>query len=90
MKVSRYKNGNPKRQSRFICLCCMRENMLVTGIQRKQQREKEHIKDLFCLHCSCITKNIEVRYCDSYDEIYEFAKKKRENYYTDNIERQVV
>lgn len=90
IKVSRYKNGNPKRQSRFICLCCMRENMLVTGIQRKQQREKEHIKDLFCLHCSCITKNIEVRYCDSYDEIYEFAKKKRENYYTDNIERQVV
>lgn len=83
IKVSRYKNGNPKRQSRFICLCCMRENMLVTGIQRKQQREKEHIKDLFCLHCSCITKNIEVRYCDSYDEIYEFAKKKRENYYTE-------
>lgn len=57
---------------------------------KKQQREKEHIKDLFCLHCSCITKNIEVRYCDSYDEIYEFAQKKRENYYTDNIERQVV
>ena len=64
--------------------------MLVTGIQRKQQREKEHIKDLFCLHCSCITKNIEVRYCDFYDEIYELAKKKRENYYTDDIERQVV
>lgn len=33
-----------------------------------------------------ITYNEEVRYCDSYDEIYELAKKKRENYYIDNYE----
>lgn len=62
---------------------------MVTGIQRKQQREKGHIKDLFCLNCRCITKNIEVRYCDSYDEIYELAKIKRENYYTDEYESEV-
>ena len=88
--MCRYKNGNPKRQSRFICLHCMNENMVVAGIQRKQQREKGHIKDISCLYCKSITKNIEIRYCDSYDEIYELAKNKRENYYTDNIEEQVV
>lgn len=60
--------------------------MLVTGIQRKQQREKGHVKDITCLNCKCITKNIEVRYCDCYNEIYKLAKKKRENYYIDNNE----
>ena len=87
--MSRYKNGNPKRQSRFICLKCLNENMLARGIQRKCQREKEHVKNLFCLSCKMITYNEEVRYCDSYDEIYELAKKKRENYYIDNYEREV-
>lgn len=87
--MSRYKNGNPKRQSKFICLHCMKENMLVTGIQRKQQREKGHVKDLYCLRCGFVTKNEEVRYCDSYDEIFELAKIKGENYYTDKYEREV-
>ena len=27
--MSRYKNGNPKRQSRFICLQCLQENKLL-------------------------------------------------------------
>ena len=63
--------------------------MMVAGIQRKQQREKGHIKDLFCLRCGFITKNEEVRYCDSYDEIFKLAKIKRENYYTNEYEREV-
>ena len=81
--MSRYKNGNPKRQSRFICLKCMQENMLANGIQRKKQREKGHIKNLYCLKCQEITYNHEVRYCDSYTEAYEHAKQIRENYYTE-------
>ena len=34
-----------------------------------------------------VTKCIEVRFCDSYEEIFEVAKIKRENYYIDNYER---
>lgn len=83
--MSGYKNGNPKKQSRFICMKCMRENMIVTGMQRKNQREIGHTKDIFCIGCKEITKNIEVRYCDNYDEIFEKAKVKRENYYTNEI-----
>lgn len=88
--MSRCKNGNPKKASRFICLKCLNENMLARGIQRKNQREKEHIKDLICLNCKTITKNEEVRYCDFYDEIYKLAKIKRESYYTDSMESEVV
>ena len=82
--MSRYKQGNPKRQSRFICLKCMEENMLASGIQRNHgQREKQHTKDLYCLKCMTTTKNLEVRYCDVYEEIYEDAKEIREYYYKD-------
>jgi len=82
-KGGKYKNGNPKHASRFICMKCMQENMLARGIQRKQQREKFHIKDLTCILCGGIeTKNMEVRYCDDYKEIYTKALEKRENYYT--------
>ena len=82
--MSRYKNGNPKRQSKFICLHCMKENMLVTGIQRKQQREKGHVKDLTCINPGCngeVTKNIEVRYCDSFDEMMQKAEELHREYY---------
>lgn len=88
MKMSRCKSGNPKRQSRFICMKCMNENMLARGIQRKQQREKFHVKDLTCMLCSGNeTKNMEVRYCDDYKEIYEKALEKRENYYTEDFRK---
>ncbi len=87
--MSRYKNGNPKRQSRFICMKCMQENMLVKGIQRKHQREKYHIKNITCLICGGETKNIEVRHCDDYTEIFEAAKIKRENYYINDYESEV-
>ena len=81
--MSRYKNGNPKRASRFICMKCMSENQLA-GIQRfGHQREKYHVKDLLCINpgCKCTTKNMEIRWCDTYDEIYERAVKERVNYY---------
>lgn len=84
--MSRYKNGNPKHTSRFICLKCMNENMLASGIQRQRQRERKHIKDLYCLKCREVTKCIKVRFCDSYEEIFEAAKIKRENYYIDEYE----
>ena len=87
--MSRYKNGNPKRQSRFICMKCMNENMLARGIQRQKQREQKHVKNLYCLKCGEVTKCIEVRCCDSYEEIFEAAKIKRENYYIDNYESEV-
>lgn len=84
--MGRYKQGNPKRQSRFICLKCMKENKIVSGLQRESQRNKCHIKTLYCLRCRTETQNLEVRYCDWYEEIYEKAKEIRELYY----EREVV
>lgn len=48
---------------------------------KKTQREKYHIKDLYCLKCCMETKNIELRYCDSYDEVYNKALKIRSKYY---------
>lgn len=83
--MSRYKNGNPKRASQFLCLHCMKINPVGSGIQRGcRQREKFHIKDLLCINCDCqtITKNMEIRWCDQYEEIYEEALKIREQYYS--------
>lgn len=60
---------NLQKQSRFICLQCNSINHVGDGIHRKKQREKYHIKDLYCVHCKEITKNMEVRYCDSYEEV---------------------
>ena len=88
------KNGNPKRSSRFICLYHMGENQLGAGIQRTKQREKFHVKDLYCPVCFKITKCTEIRWCDTYDEIFNKAVELREEYYpeeTGNIklEREV-
>ena len=66
--------GNPKRSSRFICCKCLKENQIGSGIQRANQRSKYHIKDLYCLHCQTVTKNLEIRYCDSFDEMMQKAK----------------
>lgn len=69
---------NCKKQSRFICIKCLKENCLGSGIQRgPRQREKGHIKDMTCFNSGCngeITKNIEVRYCDDFAAILEKAK----------------
>lgn len=83
--LCRYKMGNPKRQSRFICCKSLKENFVGLGIQRGgNQREKGHVKDLTCINKECageITKNLEVRYCDDYDEMMEKAIKLNVEYY---------
>nr|DAV11481.1 MAG TPA: hypothetical protein [Caudoviricetes sp.] len=67
--------GNPKRASRFLCCKHLGENFIGQGIQRKgKQRPKYHLKDIFCIQCQSITKNIEVRWCDDYLDIYEKAR----------------
>ena len=90
IKLSRYKQGNPKRASRFLCLHCMKVNQL-SGIQRISQREKYHVKDLICISPECrnfaSTKNMEIRWCDTCDDVYKKAAQVREIYYpeTENI-----
>jgi hypothetical protein len=60
----------------------MKENRIATGIQRNHgQRERGHIKDLYCLYDKEETKNLEVRYCDIYSEMMDEAKKLHENHY---------
>ena len=76
--------GNPKKKSRFICLHCLKENQLADGIQRKQQREKFHIKDIICFNQGCngmVTKNLEIRYCDDYLEMLDRAFSLHEEIY---------
>ena len=82
--MCRCKMGNPKHMSRFICCRCLIENQVGAGIQRSNQREKGHIKDLTCINLGCngmITKNIEVRYCDNFDEMMIKAKRLHIEYY---------
>lgn len=64
----------------------MGENQLGAGIQRSKQREKFHVKDLWCPVCLSIRKCIEVRWCDTYDEIYDKAVELREEYYPEETE----
>ena len=51
------------------------------GIQRGNQREKGHVKDLYCLQCGEVTKNLEVRYCDDLNEMMIEAEKLHNQYY---------
>lgn len=49
---------------------------------------KDHIKNLCCL-CTKLqmrTKNLEVRWCDDFDEKMEYAKKIKSKYYDENNE----
>ena len=78
----KYKNGNPKRASRFICLSHVGINEIGNGIQRSNQRQKGHVKDLYCLQCKAVTKNLEIRYCDSFDEMMQKAEKLHREYYS--------
>ena len=56
-------------------------NEIGNGIQRNNQREKGHIKDLYCLQCQDTTKNLEIRYCDSFDEMMQKAEELHREYY---------
>lgn len=82
--------GNQKRSSQFLCLHCMKINQLGSGIQRGgNQRKKKHIKDLTCFNKGCngeITKNIEIRWCDDYLEMLNYAQRIRSHYYVDKVE----
>lgn len=73
------KNRNPKRKSEFYCIRC--GNKIMSGIQRLSQREKCHVKDLYCYVCKEDVKAVEVRYCDDEREILETLPKLREVYY---------
>lgn len=82
----RYKNGNPKKSSRFICLHCLQENKVGLGIQRRgKQREKNHIKSMWCINCQDFdtTYNLEVRFCDVYEDKVKQAIEIRHQYYSD-------
>ena len=84
--MCRCKYGNPKKQSRFICLRCLKQNHIGDGIQRfGRQRPIEHEKDLYCLNCKTITQNMEVRYCDDYAETLEKAIRKHMKTYGENM-----
>ena len=62
-------NNKQVNFSRFICLECEKENMIGNSLQRRRQREKYHIKDLYCPICKKLTKNVEVRSCDQFDKV---------------------
>lgn len=80
--MCRCRMGNPKKMSKFICLKHCGENHVLDGLQRGgHQREKKHIKDAFCIECQDITKNLEVRYCDSFDEMMQKAEELHREYY---------
>ena len=69
------KVGNPKRSSRFICLKHLGINHIGDGLQRNgNQREKYHIKDMFCIVCGSVEKCLEIRFCDDMEEILDRAE----------------
>lgn len=88
--MCRCKMGNPKKKSRFICLKHCGENFVGSGIQRQKQREKLHIKDLYCLQCNDVVKNLEVRHCDSFQEMMEEALELHMEYYKEENEEVVA
>lgn len=78
--MCRCRMGNPKKRSRFICLHCLKEG--IGGIQRGgHQREKSHIKDLYCPFCRSEYKHLEVRYCDNFSEMMDKAAELHKQYY---------
>lgn len=79
------KIGNPKKKSRFICLKCGKMDQCIDGIQRNgREREKYHIKDMWCCHCKEETKCLEVRYKDYLPDILQRAEILHDKYYGRN------
>lgn len=77
--MPRNKYGNPKKRSRYICLNCLKMDGCMSGIQRIHgQREKFHIKDMWCIHCGKEIKALEVRYNDYLPEVMDMANKLHE------------
>ena len=79
------RNGNPKHSSRFICLKCLNyKTTYIPGIQRKQIREKFHIKDSICIKCGNV-KTMEIRFNDYLLDVMCQAIKEHNKLYNDNI-----
>ena len=69
------RHDNTDRSSEFICLRCLSKNQVGDKMRRPNMREKDHVKNLCCL-CTKLqmrTKNLEVRWCDDFDERMEYA-----------------
>lgn len=82
------RHDNTNRSSEFICLRCLSKNQVGDKMRRPNMREKDHVKNLFCL-CTKLqmrTKNLEVRWCDDFEERMEYAKKIKPRYYDENNE----
>lgn len=81
-------NCNTKHNSRFICLRCLKENMVGAGIPRPNTKETDHIKNLICLctHLEMRTKNLEVRWRDDFETQMKKAPKLKSKYYDENNE----
>ena len=77
------RNGHPDHSSRFICLRCLKENKVGDGIPRLRLKEKDHIKDLACLCTGLkyVTENLEVRYCDDFNERMKRAREIQSEHY---------
>ena len=57
-------------------------NQVGAGIQRGgRRRNKYHVKNLLCIKCRCETRNIEIRDCDAYEDVYAQAVRERSKYY---------
>lgn len=65
----------------------------IRDTKRRASKRKYHIKDLLCINPECkdfsYTKNIEIRWCDTYEDIYEKAIQIREQYYSDKTENNI-
>lgn len=66
----------------------MKRNQVGDKMKRPKTREKDHVKNLLCLctHLQMRTKNLEVRWCDDFEERMEYAKKIKSKYYNKNNE----
>ena len=82
-RVSWFGKGSGRgRTIEIFCQWVRGENFIGQGIQRgSRQRKKYHIKDLFCLRCACVTKCIELRWCDDYEKVMEQADKLHKEIY---------
>lgn len=51
------------------------------------------MKDLLCINEECksfpYTKNIEIRWCDTYEEVYEKATQIKKQYYPNKTENNI-
>lgn len=80
---SKIKVGTPTKASKFICLKCLQADLTTCdGIQRRhEQRNKNHIKDMWCCRCKENVKTLEVRFFDNYEQKMILARRKRPIYY---------